>query len=120
VFHHHLPDRRSQTRGVTGFAPTADTAHHWDDLGILAVNLGLPLCVFLLNASETNYSGFGGAIDQARRRWREIQWQVRGFRGVLRYVLFGIRLLPLERIGTHPSRQETKGLLSKIPKGPAT
>ena len=27
-------------------------------LGILAVNLDLPLCVFLLDASETNYSGF--------------------------------------------------------------
>ena len=32
-------------------------------LGILAVNLDLPLCVFLLDASETNYSGFRGAID---------------------------------------------------------
>ena len=73
VFHHYLPDRRSQTRGVTAFAPTADTADHWDDLGILAVNLDLPLCVFLLDASETNYSGFRGAIDQARQRWREIQ-----------------------------------------------
>ena len=145
VFHHYLPDRRSQTRGVTAFAPMADTADHWDDLqfanlvaakiqscytilremdagapvlpfagggdhsettetrpdgetrtltdiapgfeiygykgeklrgfvptlpglqffehsqmllGILAVNLDLPLCVFLLDASETNYSGF--------------------------------------------------------------
>jgi hypothetical protein len=42
-------------------------------LGILAVNLDLPLCVFLLDASETNFSGFRGAIDQARQRWREIQ-----------------------------------------------
>ena len=33
VFHHYLPDRRSQTRGVTAFAPMADTADHWDDLG---------------------------------------------------------------------------------------
>ncbi len=24
--------RRSQTRGVTAFAPMADTADHWDDL----------------------------------------------------------------------------------------
>jgi len=29
VFHHYLPDRRSQTRGVTAFAPMADTADHW-------------------------------------------------------------------------------------------
>ena len=160
VFHHYLPDRRSQTRGVTAFAPMAETADNWDDiqfaqqvgakiqscytilremasdapalptpgtdahstttenrpdgetrtlsdiapgfevygykgeklrgfiptipglqffehskllLGILAVNLDLPLCVFLLDSSETNYSGFRGAIDQARQRWREIQ-----------------------------------------------
>jgi len=169
VFHHYLPDRRSQTRGVTAFAPMADTADHWDDLqfanlvaakiqscytilremdagapvlpfagggdhsettetrpdgetrtltdiapgfeiygykgeklrgfvptlpglqffehsqmllGILAVNLDLPLCVFLLDASETNYSGFRGAIDQARQRWREIQsWMMGSFHG---------------------------------------
>ena len=51
-------------------------------LGILAVNLDLPLCVFLLDASETNYSGFRGAIDQARQRWREIQsWMMGSFHG---------------------------------------
>ncbi len=49
-------------------------------LGILAVNLDLPLCVFLLDASETSYSGFRGAIDQARQRWREIQsWMMGSF-----------------------------------------
>ena len=51
-------------------------------LGILAVNLDLPLCVFLLDASETNYSGFRGAIDQARQRWREVQsWMMGLFHG---------------------------------------
>jgi capsid protein len=44
------------------------------------VNLDLPLCAFLLDASETNYSGFRGAIDQARQRWREIQsWYMGSF-----------------------------------------
>lgn len=167
VLHHYMPDRASQTRGVTAFAPMADTAEHWDDLqfanlvaakiqscytilremsagspgmplpggdgrevdtetrpdgttraltdvspgfeiygypgetlkgfmptipggnffnhsnlclGILAVNLDLPLCVFMLDASNTNYSGFRGAIDQARQRWREIQhWLQQSF-----------------------------------------
>lgn len=166
VLHHFLPDRVSQTRGVTAFAPMADTADHWDDLnfanlvgakiqscytilrelesaapgiptpggdhsettetrpdgetrtlsdvapgfevysypgeklrgfvptipglqffehsklllGILAVNLDLPLCVFLLDAESTNFSGFRGAIDQARIRWREIQtWLQQSF-----------------------------------------
>ena len=41
-------------------------------VGILAVNLDLPLCVFLLDASDTNYNGFRDTIDQARQRWREI------------------------------------------------
>ena len=42
----------------------------------------LPLCVFLLDASETNYSGFRGAIDQARQRWREVQsWMMTSFHG---------------------------------------
>ncbi len=36
--------------------------------------------MFLLDASETNYSGFRGAIDQARQRWREIQsWMMGSF-----------------------------------------
>ena len=51
-------------------------------LGILAVNLDLPLCVFLLDASETNYSGFRARFDQARQRWREIQsWMMGSFHG---------------------------------------
>ena len=167
VFHHYLPDRRSQTRGVTAFAPMAETADHWDDLqfanlvaakiqscytilremetgaptiptpgdtghsettetrpdgetrtlsdvapgfevygyrgeklrgftptipglqffehsklclGILAVNLDLQLCVFLLDAESTNFSGLRGAIDQARARWRDIQaWYMGSF-----------------------------------------
>jgi len=44
VFHRYLPDRRSQTSGVTAFAPMADTAERWDDLRIAAVNLDLPRC----------------------------------------------------------------------------
>ena len=34
------------------------------------------------SGSETNYSGFRGAIDQARQRWREIQsWMMGSFDG---------------------------------------
>jgi lambda family phage portal protein len=158
VLHHYLPDRVSQTRGITAFAPAVDTASQGDDLffaqlvkaqmaacvtllrelaensqvgipgsdqettteprptgmsrmlagwqpgmeifgwpgeklqgfapnvpnaeffqhaglilTIVAVNLDLPLAVFLLDPSKTNFSGWRGAIDQARQRFQAIQ-----------------------------------------------
>jgi capsid protein len=166
VLHHYFPDRKSQTRGVTAFAPAIDTAGMGDDvmfaqlvksqmaaaialfremapnampvnlggqgvetstetrpdgtirtlanwqpglevfgwpgeqlkgfspaipnaeffehalliLRIVAVNLDLPIEVFLLDCSRTNFSGFRGALDQARARMMDLQrWLIRGF-----------------------------------------
>jgi len=45
-------------------------------LGTLAVNLDVPLVVLLLDASETNFSGFRGAVDQARMRYKELQQEL--------------------------------------------
>ena len=42
-------------------------------LMFLSINLGLPLVIGLLDASETNFSGFRGAVDQARLGWRAFQ-----------------------------------------------
>jgi len=42
-------------------------------LTLLGINLGMPLCLLLLDASETNFSGFRGAIDQARMGFRHNQ-----------------------------------------------
>ena len=42
-------------------------------MSIIAINLDLPLCVFLLDPRQTNFSGWRGAIDQARQRFRQIQ-----------------------------------------------
>jgi hypothetical protein len=42
-------------------------------LSIIAVNLDLPVAVFLLDPSNTNFSGWRGAIDQARQRFQELQ-----------------------------------------------
>lgn len=42
-------------------------------LTLVSINLGLPLIVALLDASETNFSGFRGAIDQARMGFRRNQ-----------------------------------------------
>lgn len=59
---------------------------------IIGLNLGLPLVVALMDASETNFSGWRGAMDQARMGWRRnqqcvvsrwnspiYQWKVRSF-----------------------------------------
>jgi capsid protein len=65
--------------GLTGFAPTIPGPQYKEHmlmvLSIIAVNLDLPLCVLLLDASNTNFSGFRGAIDQARIRYRVLQKQ---------------------------------------------
>lgn len=42
-------------------------------LTFIAVNLDLPLPVLLLDPRETNFSGWRGAIDQARIRYRQMQ-----------------------------------------------
>lgn len=42
-------------------------------LTFIAINLDLPVSVLLLDPSDTNFSGWRGAIDQARLRWRQMQ-----------------------------------------------
>lgn len=42
-------------------------------LTFVAVNLGMPLIVFMLDASETNFSSWRGALDQAKIRWKQFQ-----------------------------------------------
>jgi capsid protein len=42
-------------------------------LALLGVNFGLPLVMVLMDGSETNFSGYRGAIDQARMGFRSNQ-----------------------------------------------
>lgn len=42
-------------------------------LTFLGVNLGMPLVLVLMDASETNFSGFRGALEQARMGFRKNQ-----------------------------------------------
>ena len=42
-------------------------------LTFIAVNLDLPVAVLMLDPSNTNFSGWRGAIDQARMRFKQIQ-----------------------------------------------
>ena len=40
---------------------------------IIGINLGLPLCLVLMDGSETNFSGWRGAVDEARKGFRSNQ-----------------------------------------------
>ncbi len=69
---------------LKGFSPNVPNAEFFDHmkliLGIVAVNLDLPLAVLMLDPSETNFSGWRGAMDQARQRFMDIQsWLIGGF-----------------------------------------
>lgn len=50
--------------------------HSYLLLSLIAVNLDMPVQVMLLDPTKTNFSGWRGAIDQARMRMR---WLQRGF-----------------------------------------
>lgn len=66
---------------LQGFSPnvpgTEFVPHMRLILTQLSINLGLPLCVAMLDASETNFSGFRGAVDQARLGFRRNQRALR-------------------------------------------
>ena len=69
---------------ITAFSPNVPNAEFFQHatlvLGIVAVNLNLPLAVLLLDPSNTNFSGWRGAIDQARIGFRSIQeWFIEQF-----------------------------------------
>ena len=62
---------------LTGFSPNIPNPEFFQHatmiLSLIAINLDLPLIVFLLDASETNFSGWRGAMDQAKIGFRAIQ-----------------------------------------------
>jgi capsid protein len=46
-------------------------------LTLIGINLGLPLVMVLMDASETNFSGWRGAVDQARMGFRDRQFDLK-------------------------------------------
>lgn len=64
--YHGLP---GQT--ITGFSPNIPNSEYFQQvrliLQVLGVNFGLPLCLVLMDGSETNFSGWRGAVDEARK-----------------------------------------------------
>lgn len=65
---------------LTGFSPTIPGPRYVEHalmiLTIIAINLDLPVHVLLLDPSRTNFSGWRGAIEQARIRFRVMQRQL--------------------------------------------
>ncbi len=62
---------------LSGFSPNVPNAEYFTHvklmLQMIGVNLGLPLCLVLMDGSETNFSGWRGAVDEARKGWRSNQ-----------------------------------------------
>jgi lambda family phage portal protein len=62
---------------LTAFSPNIPSPeffpHAMMVLTFIAINLDMPVHVLLLDPSKTNFSGWRGAIDQARLRFKQIQ-----------------------------------------------
>lgn len=81
---------------LEGFSPNVPNAEFFDHakltLQMIGINLGMPLVMMLMDGSETNFSGYRGAVDEARKgfrvnqrhlmdrfhaplyRWKVLQW----------------------------------------------
>lgn len=69
---------------VTGFSPNVPSQEFFQHvrmmLQMVGLHLKLPLVLLLMDASETNFSGWRGAVDQAKLEFRRIQrWFMRRF-----------------------------------------
>ncbi len=62
---------------LQGFSPNVPNAEFFSHvklmLQLIGVNLGLPLCLVLMDGSETNFSGWRGAVDEARKGFKRNQ-----------------------------------------------
>lgn len=69
--------RGAELEKVEAWSPNIPNAEFFPHvrlvLMLMGANLGLPLVVLLLDASETNFSGYRGAVEQARLGFRRIQ-----------------------------------------------
>jgi capsid protein len=62
---------------LNGFSPNVPNAEFFQHVRLIVqligINLGLPLVLVLLDGSETNFSGWRGAVDEARKGFRRNQ-----------------------------------------------
>lgn len=66
---------------LAGFSPSVPNQEFFEhmsmELQFVSINLGLPLIAFLLDGRQTNFSGWRGAMDQARIGFRRNQTSLR-------------------------------------------
>jgi capsid protein len=62
---------------LEGFSPNVPNSEFFQHvrliLTLIGINIGLPLVLVLMDGSETNFSGWRGAVDEARKGWRRNQ-----------------------------------------------
>lgn len=103
---------RSRPGGkLSGFSPNVPNAEFFDHsmliLTFISINLGLPVQLLLLDPKQTNFSGWRGAMDQARlgfrkfQRWLATSFHARVYRWKVRQWMSEDRMLEAEyeRIG---------------------
>ena len=80
-------------------------------LSFIGINLGMPLVMAMMDASETNFSGYRGAVDQARLSFRRQQQRL-----ISQFHNNWIRFKILKRAETDPAfaRQVNKSGSAKI------
>lgn len=69
---------------ITGFSPQVPNSEYFTHakqiLTLIGVNLGMPLVLVTMDASDTNFSGWRGAVDQARMGFKRNQrWLIDHF-----------------------------------------
>lgn len=77
-----LDVRLAPGEDASGFSPNIPNPEFFPHTSLLltfiAVNLDMPVHMLLLDPTKTNFSGWRGAIDQARIRFQEIQTDLTG------------------------------------------
>ena len=94
--------------------PNAEFFEHYKTLlTFVGVNLGMPLVMALMDASHTNFSGFRGAVDQARIGFRKNQKRlIRNFHAP--YRRFKLLRLADEDDAVRKALEKTENRRSKV------
>ncbi len=62
---------------IEGFSPDVPNPTYFDHakmiMSLIGINLGMPFVMMFMDASETNFSGWRAAVEEARRGFRRIQ-----------------------------------------------
>lgn len=66
---------------LEAFSPNIPNAEFFEQakmlLMMVGINIGVPYVEMMMDAESTNFSGFRGALDTARRNWRKLQGRLR-------------------------------------------